>query len=107
MGGSYKRVFNAQPGDLIAVAVASEYYVSTKKACSAAFAFKIEPGFKRYEMGSTGTCETLGFSMLQEQGLTGSKNVKTIAFSYSLSPTLEARKADVPCMKGPQEIFGK
>jgi hypothetical protein len=106
MGGSYKRVFNAQPGDLVAVAVASEYDISTKRACSAAYAFKIDPGFKRYEMGSTGTCATLGFSMPEETGFKGLKNVNTVAFSYPLSPTMEERKADAPCIKAPREIFG-
>ena len=106
MGGSYKRVFNAHPGDLVAVAVASEYDISTKRACSAAYAFKIDPGFKRYEMGSTGTCATLGFSMLDEAGFKGTTNVKTVAFSYPLTPTLEERKADAPCIKAPREVFG-
>lgn len=106
LGGSYKRVLNAQPGDLIAVAVASDYSVSTKNACSAAYAFKIEPGFKRYEMGSTGTCSTFGFAMPEEKGFSGSQNVKTVVFSYPLTPTMGEEKADAPCIKAPREIFG-
>lgn len=106
LGGSYKHILRARPGDLVAVAMATEYSVSTKLPCNVAYAFKVEPGYKRYEMGSTGTCATFGFAMPAESGSEKSKKVVTTQFSYPMTPSIEADTSGV-CIKAPVDIFGE
>lgn len=106
LGGSYKHILRARPGDIVAVAMATDYSVSTKLPCKVAYAFKVEPGYKRYEMGSTGTCATFGFAMPAETGNENMIKVVTTQFSYPMMPSIEADTSGA-CIKAPAGIFGE
>jgi hypothetical protein len=101
-----KYFLNAKPGDIIAIALASEYSVSTKRSCKASYSFKIEEGVKKYEIGSLGTCSVLGVSAKSLKGYEGISSVKLNTFDYPISPNTRIEKfAPKACIKAPQGIF--
>lgn len=104
MGGSYKHIFKAHPGDVVAIAMASEFSLATKQPCSIAYLFKIEPGFKRYEMGSTGVCATYGRAYPNETGYANSTAVNVTKFSYPMEPVLKVDES-TECVTAPQELL--
>ena len=101
LGGSYKHVFYVHPGDVIAIAMASDYDVSTKRPCRAAYFFKVDSGIKRYEMGSTGSCWDKGFAYAEATGSGHSAKVETKSFSYPMSSSI-ADPAPASCVRPPQ-----
>lgn len=104
MGGSYKHIFKARPGDVVAIAMASEYSVSTKQPCSIAYLFKIEPGFKRYEMGWTGACVASGWAYPMDSGTKNGIVVKATEFAYPMEPILQVDESN-ECVQAPQELL--
>lgn len=101
LGGSYKHVFYARPGDVIAIAMASDYDVSTKHACRAAYFFKVDSGIKRYEMGSTGSCWDKGFAYAETTGSARGIKVETTSFNYPMSSSI-ADPAPATCIRPPK-----
>lgn len=98
-GGVSWNVFKAKPGDIVAVATASEYSLMTKQACSVAFAFKIEADINWYQMGSTGDCRASGFAY-PTPGSSNSRLVKTTTFHYPVSPRMSEPEPS-QCIKLP------
>ena len=98
-GGVNRRVFKARPGDLVAIALASQYDVRTQLPCSASYAFRVEPGIKWYLMGATGTCWTGGTAYPGSDRDNG-KNVNAVSFPYPVSATTSPSGAE-QCVKAP------